>query len=240
MTSSNPDGCPRTEDAGAYLLGSLEPGERADFAAHLQHCPFCLREVGQLGGLPGLLARSPGPPRGVRQMPVIPPPATPDEARESSTLASTLREIQRRRAHRRTLLAAAFVLVAVVGAGASTLGERALTRPSTEVTAAAQLPVRMQPIGETDVSAALALNEKAWGTEVIMRCRYGGAAESTRPVYVLVARAADGSTAELARWAAIPDRDVVLATATDVPRQQLASLEVRDMRGTVVLRTDHI
>lgn len=243
MTSSNPDGCPRTEEVGAYLLGSLDPGERADYAAHLSHCPYCLREVGQLAGLPGLLARSPGPPRGVRQMPMTPPPASAPESEEPDTVVGALREIQRRRARHRTQLAAAFLLVAAVGAGGTVLTEQALARPTTGVTAAAQLPVQMQPVHPEEVTAALALNDKAWGTEVIMRCRYeGGWAHGggTPPVYVLVARTADGATAELARWKAVPDREVVLATATDLTRERLAALEVRDTQGTVLLRTDHI
>jgi hypothetical protein len=241
VSTSTPDACPRTEDAGAYLLGSLDPAERADFAAHLSHCPYCLREVGQLAGLPGLLARSPGPPRGVRQMPVVPPrTATSGEGRPGPVVAA-LREIHRRRARRRGLLAAAFVLVAAVGVGGTTVTERALARPTTGVSAAAQLPVQMHPIGaEEDVSAALAVNDKAWGTEVIMRCHYQGGGEHGPPIYVLVARTADGSSAELARWKAIPDKDVVLATATDLTRQRLTALEVRDARGDVVLRTDHI
>jgi anti-sigma factor RsiW len=241
VTSSHPDGCPRTEDVGAYLLGSLDPAERADYAAHLSHCPYCLREVGQLAGLPGLLARSPGPPRGVRQMPTPPPPVPEPEPEGPDTVVGALREIQRERARRRALLAAAFVVVAGVGVAGTTLTEQALARATTGVTAAAQLPVQMQPVHPEEVTAALALNEKAWGTEVIMRCHYqGGGDEPAPPVYVLVARTDDGATAELARWKAVPDRDVVLATATDLTRQRLAALEVRDTQGTVLLRTDHI
>lgn len=241
MSTPTPDACPRTEDAGAYLLGSLDPAERADFAAHLSHCPYCLREVGQLAGLPGLLARSPGPPRGVRQMPVVPPRTAASGEERPGTVIAALREIHRRRARRRGLLAAAFVLVAAVGVGGTTVTERALARPTTGVSAAAQLPVQMHPMAaEEDVSAALAVNDKAWGTEVIMRCHYQGGGEHSPPIYVLVARTADGSSAELARWKAIPDKDVVLATATDLTRQRLTALEVRDDHGDLVLRTDQI
>jgi Putative zinc-finger len=245
VSTPNPDTCPRTEDAGAYLLGSLDPAERADFAAHLSHCPYCLREVGQLAGLPGLLARSPGPPSGVRQLPVIPPPVAAPDGEQPGPVVAALRQIHRRRARRRGLLAAAFVLVAAVGVGGTAVTERALARPGTGqvtgVSAAAQLPVQMHPMGaEKDVTAALAVNDKAWGTEVIMRCHYQGGGEHGPPVYALVARTADGASAELARWKAIPDKDVVLATATDLTRQRLTALEVRDSHGDVVLRTDHI
>jgi hypothetical protein len=73
-----------------------------------------------------------------------------------------------------------------------------------------------------------------------MRCRYQAGPVNPAPVLVLVARTADGASAELARWAAVPDRDVVLAAATDMSRQRMSALEVRDSHGTVVLRADHI
>jgi len=244
VTSVSPDGCPRTVEAGTYLLGSLDPAERADYAGHLPHCPYCLREVGQLAGLPGLLARSPGPPKGSRPLPDVPASAPAPSAEEPSAVVAALREIRRRRTRRRTLLAASFALVAVVGVGATALTTSAVERPATGVTtgvtAAAQLPVQMVPEGGSDASAALALNDKAWGTEVVMRCRYEGSSEYAAPVLILVATAADGTKTELARWTAVADRDVVLATATDLPRAQLVSLQVQDTHGTVVLRTVHI
>ncbi|MDT7663922.1 MAG: hypothetical protein QOD04_3478, partial [Pseudonocardiales bacterium] len=102
------------------------------------------------------------------------------------------------------------------------------------------LPVQMEPEGGAEATAAVALNAKAWGTEVVMRCRYQGTKDWVSPVYTLVAKGVDGSDTELARWTAIPDKDVVLAAATDLTRQQLAGLEVHDARGDVVLRTVHI
>jgi anti-sigma factor RsiW len=239
--TTSPEGCPRTDEAGAYLIGSLAPTERADYAGHLENCPFCLREVGQLAGLPGLLARSPGPPSGSRPLPVVPaavPPATPEG--EPGPVVAALREIRRQRARRRGLVGASLVLVGVVGVGGTALATGALGPASTGVTAATALPVQLEPEGGAKATAAIALNAKAWGTEVVMRCRYQGSTDYASPVYTLVAKGMDGSNTELARWIAIPDKDVVLATATDLTRQQLASLEVHDERGAVVLRTVHI
>jgi hypothetical protein len=229
------DGCPRTEEAGAYLLGSLAPAERADYAAHLAGCPYCLREVSQLAGLPGLLARSPGPPLGSHP---APPPAMPPGT--PSSVEAALREVRRQRSRRRSLVAASLVLVGVVGIGGTAVTTAALRQPGTGVTAAAALPVQLVATPGTEATAAVALNDKAWGTEVVMRCHYGGTIGYAPPVYRLVATAADGSVTELAKWKAIADKDVVLATATDLKREQLASLEVLDENGTIVLRTQHI
>jgi anti-sigma-K factor RskA len=48
-------------DVGGYLLGTLDAGEREEFAAHLATCAQCQRELEELRGLPGLLTRTPEP-----------------------------------------------------------------------------------------------------------------------------------------------------------------------------------
>lgn len=239
--------CPRQPEAGAYLLGALSPDERAEYAAHLQACGYCLREVGQLAGLPGLLARGHAPG-------TVGPPVGGSDAGEPSTTApasaptgaggadgalspvdAALREVHRAQRWRRALVAAAFVLVAGLGVAAATaFGD--LGRPATGVVAAPNLPLRMQPVGDPPVSAAVELTRKPWGTQVVMRCRYAGAAQS--PVYILVARAADGTTSELARWSAVSNQDMVLASATELAGPKLAELEVRNAAGTVLLRAE--
>ncbi|MGI8817386.1 MAG: anti-sigma factor family protein [Pseudonocardia sp.] len=221
-------GCPRQPEAGAYLLGALSPTDRADYVAHLEHCQLCLREVGQLAGLPGLLARGTGPAASAR-------PGSARRSDRADPVAGALEEVHRVRRTRRALVAAGFVLVAGLGlAGSVLVGGR--TAPVTGVTAAAELPVRMQPVGNSPVSAALALTAHPWGTEVVMRCRYTGTVQS--PVYVLVARSADGATSELARWSAVTDQDMVLASATELVGARLAELEVRNAAGKVLLRAD--
>ncbi|MBO0850374.1 MAG: hypothetical protein J2P20_12980 [Pseudonocardia sp.] len=258
MTDPTPfDACHRTREVGAYLLGSLTPAERHDYAAHLPDCLHCLREVGQLAGLPGLLARSPGPPAGARLPAGLAEPGADERIgersgerttepgaeepdAEPSAVVAALAEIRRRRSRRRALVAVGFVLVAAVAVGATTASGRVFMAPATGVSAAGQLPVPMQAVGGAEATATLALNQRPWGTEVVMRCRYEGTPEYGPPVYVLVATAADGTRTELARWTAVPNQDIVLATATDLQLQQLTSLEVRVMHGKMILRTDHI
>ncbi|HEY9413265.1 MAG TPA: hypothetical protein VIQ30_00775 [Pseudonocardia sp.] len=249
-------GCPRQPEAGAYLLGALSPGDRADYAAHLHSCEHCLREVGQLAGLPGLLGRgrSDGaqvPGGRAQTLGGYPAPdfrglsAPGDRSGGPSGVSGTpgaldaaLREVGTVQRRRRVLVAAAFVLVAGLGVGATAAFDRfgRPAGPTTGVVAAANLPLHMQPVGNSPVSAAVELTTQPWGTEVVMRCRYAGTAQS--PVYILVARSADGTTSELARWSAVTDQDMVLASATELAGSKLAELEVRNAAGTVLLRAD--
>jgi hypothetical protein len=234
-------GCPRQPEAGAYLLGALGPTERADYAAHLQTCQYCLREVGQLAGLPGLLARGGAaaqPPASAQPSASAQPPVAGSSwagAAAGSAVEGALRELHRVQRRRRVLVAAALVGFAGLGVAATAVFDHS-ERPATGVVAAADLPVHMQPVGNPPVSAAVELTTQPWGTEVVMRCRYAGLAQS--PVYTLVARAADGTTSELARWSAVSDQDMVLASATELAGPKLAELEVRNAAGTVVLRAE--
>jgi Putative zinc-finger len=47
--------CPHQENLGAYILGGLELEEHQQFAAHLDGCDSCQRELAPLSGLPGQL-----------------------------------------------------------------------------------------------------------------------------------------------------------------------------------------
>jgi anti-sigma factor RsiW len=48
--------CHYTTDVGCYVLGSLDPAERADLEEHLRECDMCRAELVSLEGLPGLLS----------------------------------------------------------------------------------------------------------------------------------------------------------------------------------------
>src|SRR5258708_28741235 len=57
---SGDDQCGRTRlDLGVYLLGAIEPAQRALVGRHLAACPDCRAELARLAGLPGLLRSVP-------------------------------------------------------------------------------------------------------------------------------------------------------------------------------------
>jgi len=49
--------CDQVMESGAYVLGILDPDERAAYERHLQTCAICQREVADFAGLPNLLAQ---------------------------------------------------------------------------------------------------------------------------------------------------------------------------------------
>jgi anti-sigma factor RsiW len=50
--------CPEAVDGlGAYVLGALDPEERAQLEAHLRECPSCAAELAGFSALPALLDR---------------------------------------------------------------------------------------------------------------------------------------------------------------------------------------
>jgi len=228
---TTPSSCPRVPEAGAYLLGAMTPTERADYAAHLAGCPHCQREVSELAGLPGLLARATAPagePAGDEPAAEVEPPA-PDP------VPGALRAVNRHRMRRRLLTAAAVVLIA----GGAFGGALALNRaPSTAAPVA--LPVVLQPVGGTSVTANARLTDTSWGTVINLRCRFQEPVTDQSVVVVLVARGVDGTGEELARWTVHPGDEVNITSATDRRGAQLAALEVRTTKGTTVLRTEQL
>ena len=58
--------CEHRDDAGAWVLGALPPDEQERFAAHLETCDICRREVASLSrvveGLPQTVEQAPLPP----------------------------------------------------------------------------------------------------------------------------------------------------------------------------------
>ena len=54
--------CPHRHDVAVYALGALVGPERAALREHLDTCEQCQRELRELAGLPGLLARVAEPP----------------------------------------------------------------------------------------------------------------------------------------------------------------------------------
>ncbi len=148
------------EELGAYVLGALEPAERAAVAAHLARCPDCAAEHARLAGLPALLERAEG-----LEIPAAPP------AVEERVLDRIAQERGAARRARRPLLArlpgwargrtliAGGLAGAALGAGATAL---VLTDDAAEQQRSYAVALR----GDAGASARAELAPGSGGTEV--------------------------------------------------------------------------
>jgi len=219
---------------GAYVLGSLSPTERKEFEQHLTGCKECARNVRQLAGLPGLLARVD---RAVLEDPDVVEPV-PD-----TLLPALVRDV-RREGRRRTLVtaglaaAAAVVLVGVpLGVSGVLEGHRT---PSAPVASASPVAQRMVPVGDVPVRASLAFASVTWGTRLDLTCTYAPNGEQyhhlpPRVTYALVVRTRDGRTEQVGTWRSLEGRTMRLTAGTSSPRNQIASVQVRTTEGRPVL-----
>jgi anti-sigma factor RsiW len=110
--------CPRLVDSGVFLLGALNPPERADYAAHLSRCSACRREVSELADVAALVSRTTSSASATGSGTTSPRVHHHDPARAART-------------PRRLPPGAVLVLVAAALGGALALGIGLLTRSGT-------------------------------------------------------------------------------------------------------------
>jgi hypothetical protein len=231
--------CELADRDGAYVLGSLSPAERKEFEQHLAGCKECARNVRELAGLPGLLARVD---RAVLEDPDVVEPV-PD-----TLLPALVRDV-RRAGLRRTLVtaglaaAAAVVVVGVPLAVSGALeGDRSPSAAPSPGPVAAASPVaqRMVPVGHVPVRASLAFASVTWGTRLDLTCTYAPSGvhyhhPPHRVTYALVVRTRDGRTEQVGTWRSLEGRTMRLTAGTSSPRNQIASVQVRTTEGRPVL-----
>ena len=152
---------------GVYVLGAIDPAERALVDAHLATCRDCRDELAGLAGLPALLARV--NPDEVSRISADDAVHTMTDERPPQELLGTvldLAEARRRRNRWRVLAAAAAV---VVIAGGVFGGLRAATSTTNTVTASRYSPGagRWETVQTTSkitgASATIRYSQELWG-----------------------------------------------------------------------------
>lgn len=212
----------------AYVLGSLPADERLEYERHLETCDRCAAAVAELVGLPGLLSRLPAD-----QAVEIAEPDGRSDTRPESTLAAVAHRVRRRRRRRRVWVGAtitAAVLAAVLGGlavGTARVDPSDVQAQGTRATAD-----RYDLVGERGLDVDLAVSGEPWGTRFDWGCSYGGRSWATDAsvMYDLVVVRSDGSTVTVASWSAAGEDARGLSASTDVPRADIASVQVR-LRG---------
>lgn len=162
---------------GVYVLGAIEPAERALVDAHLATCRDCRDELAGLAGLPALLARV------VTEEAVAlgaadgPPPAAAGAAEPPRELLATVLDLTAARRRRRRLrdsaigLAAALVIAAGVFGGLSLSASPA---PAAPVSAVAGVRYPGSPDGPWQtatgrsggMAATVSYRSMGWGTQL--------------------------------------------------------------------------
>lgn len=227
---------------GAYLLGGLEPNERALVDQHFSRCASCSAELVELAGLPALLGRlTLADVTG--QRPAAPPPVQPVEQPTPQLLdrllnsaaaeqpaaprrAPPLRAAPRgaapiRGGHRRLILVAAGVAaaVALVTSGtlvASHLSSRTLPGP----VAASATP-------GTGVVLQARVTPRPWGTAIDAQLSGVAAGEHCQ----LIAVAADGRQEVAGTWKATYEGRADVTGATAIPISALVQLQILASNG---------
>lgn len=145
-------------ELGAYLLGAIEPAQRAMVNRHLRACPACRAELSDLADLPSLLRRIPADTTSQLlhddTLDVIPAPP----------LSMLLHRVAAIRRRRRILTIAAAAIIAA-GTASGVLALHATVRPP--AAAAVAWAVTVQGTSPaTGAWAAVRYLGRPWGTEL--------------------------------------------------------------------------
>jgi predicted anti-sigma-YlaC factor YlaD len=180
---------------GAYVLGALEPADRARVDAHLATCAECRDELASLAGLPGLLGR-------VSRAEVETEPTAPGPQLLDRLLKAAAAE--RRRNRRRTwvaAVAAAVIALASVGVAIGVTHDRHQTVSAKQPAGVSETFTATDPV--THVQASVTEWKKGWGASLQVTVT-GVTEELAGARCQLVAVGPDGKTDVAASWAA-PD-----------------------------------
>ena len=172
--------CSHTVSLGAYVLGALEPGERAEFETHLADCPICRPELVRMSPLPGLLNQiteedfADREPDGIEPLHAAAETELPPEFRP--------RTVRARRPRTRLWLAAAAAALVVLAAAGGVLVYRAVSDGPVQVAADTITWSGQDPA--SGAHADVALVGRPWGTQFnlqLQRRAAGQAVQARRP-----------------------------------------------------------
>lgn len=173
---------------GVYVVGAIDPAERAIVDEHLGNCQLCRDELAGLAGLPAMLSRIPAGDVEWLDMAAAELP----EMQEPSELllASLLRKVSVKRRSRMWRGVAAVAAAAVVAAGGTATAVQ-LTRPP----AASNSP-EVASASNGHVAAIVDYSPTAWGTA--MRVKVAGIPSGTTCKFWVVGK--DGRPSYAGTW----------------------------------------
>jgi anti-sigma factor RsiW len=203
----------------AYVLGGLSPAERNEFEQHLAGCERCRTAVGELAGMPGLLAQ-------------VPPAEAWAMAEELPSTKPHPRPARTLLAPRWWQLAVAAVLLAVLGG----LGGFAV-HASLDPAPASRLG--FTPVGSeaAAMTGVVDLVPVAGGTDVRVECQY--AEPVAGETYSIWVEDRKGQPTEIKDWQVRPNRVMHPSGHSPLPLRSIRAVEIRSgLAGPAVLRVE--
>lgn len=210
--------CGKSMSLGVYVLGAMDPDERARTERHLEDCPSCRDELGRLAPLPAMLSRlDVNDVAPIVGAPTVAAPfpsgqsSTPNVARPAAHGAWGLRRV-------RTLVAGAVLAAAVVAAVAVRPVFDNGTPPSS-----APAPTSLSAVDTgTGVRATAVLTAQSQGTHVALRLL--GVAPGER--CHLVIQSGDGHTETSGSWTTSYTGGVEVPVSTSFAPADITGLQV--------------
>jgi Putative zinc-finger len=166
---------------GVYVVGAIDPAERATVDAHLGHCPDCREELAGLAGLPALLGRVPREDAerlALGEQELEEPPA--------EMLDSLLAQVTARRRARRWRVVAAAAAAAVIAVGGGIVGGAVMAHNhgASEAGGAYVSHLTRGADAQTHVTAAVYYQQE--GSRTAMQVQVSGIKQGTRCVFWVV------------------------------------------------------
>jgi len=250
--------CRESVSLGAYLLGALDPAERAAMESHVADCPDCRRELLELAPLPGLLRHTPfdelpqgAPPDPAERLPVERLPAEPPPVERlpvepwpvepwpvepplpagSAAAGAAAAALPRPRGVFRSRAGRLVTAGAVLAAVAAGVGVYAgVSRDHPPATAAAATWSATDP--GTHVSASAAVIPEVWGTEFQLKL----AGLPSNITCRLVVYGSDGRSETAGTWGSGYAASASVPASTSISPSQITQLDVVSGTGTVLVR----
>jgi Putative zinc-finger len=214
---------------GVYVLGAIEPAERAMVDAHLGVCGRCRDELASLAGLPAMLGR-------VTEDQLEQLGSPPEELLDSILAKAADESRGGRRKNRLLLVAAAAALVVVTGVGvravSGTDGGGTVAKPPPSPTATPSAATTVDgndPV--TGVRAEIGMQPKEWGTAFSVRLAGAPADSQCR----LIAIDKKGRRDVAGGWQVEYLGEASFYGSSMFQKQDIASVEIRTLDGKRLL-----
>ncbi|HVT65630.1 MAG TPA: zf-HC2 domain-containing protein [Mycobacteriales bacterium] len=218
-----------TMSLGVYLVGSLDPAERAEVDAHLQECAACRAELDEIAMLPSVLDKLsledvgevlpvPVPSEDLFARVAAQARAEADAPDDAPDPADELAEVTplRRRPRWQTIAAAAAAVVVIGGVSVTAVGVLQSSNGPKSVT-----------VQEHGVRMQVALSSQAAGTG--LRIAISGLPKDEHCRLIAVAN--DGTTDFVGQWDATYAGEWQMTGSTSIETSNLSKLVLYDRSG---------